>query len=182
MDAISNKMTFLIKEYEKLKDEQRERISFRDQLIFITLGSVGGVFSFVIEKPDYIMALLVLPFVCIVLGWTYLMNDEKITEMGDYIHHILIPKANSLAVDSKLTLQPSWEEFHRNTKRRKERKSIQLVMDLGIFCISGFFSLVCFFMLCDHYSCLHMIIAVCESLLLIYLAYQFISYTRLRSN
>jgi hypothetical protein len=41
--------TFLIKEYEKLKDEQHKRIEFRDHMIYLTLATIGKVFSFAFE-------------------------------------------------------------------------------------------------------------------------------------
>ena len=39
---------FLI-EYEKLKEEQAQRIGFRDQMIYVTLGIFGGVVSFALS-------------------------------------------------------------------------------------------------------------------------------------
>lgn len=177
IDSTTHKANFLIKEYEKLKDEQIKRIDFRDQMIFVTLGAIGGVFSFVFEKPDYITALLVLPFVCIALGWTYLMNDEKVSEIGKYIRTVLIPRFQELNPNEKLDLQPSWEEFHRKVKRRKERKRIQMTIDLCIFCVSALLSISAFFYMCKCFSTGQLILGIVETLFILYLAYQFISYS-----
>ena len=180
MDIKTNKINFLIKEYEKLKDEQRTRIDFRDKMTFITLGSIGGVFSFVIQKPEYFTALLVLPFVCIVLGWTYLTNDDKISEIGTYCKEVLIPKLENLDIESSLSILPSWEDFHRNVIKRKEKKVIQLIIDLGLFCVSAIVSLVVFFCLGKNFSYPYIILASAEGLLVFYLAYQFIFHSPLR--
>ena len=81
MPISQTEQNFLIKEYEKLKDEQLKRIEFRDHMIYLTLGVVGAIFSFCLEKPEYNIAFLVLPFICTILGWTYFANDRKVSEI-----------------------------------------------------------------------------------------------------
>lgn len=183
MTELNNKFNFLVKEYEKLKDEQHKRIEFRDQMIFITLGAIGGVFSFVVDQPDYVTALLVLPFVCVVLGWTYLTNDERISEIGDYCQKNIIPKIESTDLESKIKLIPSWEEFHRKAPGRKQRKITQVIIDLSIFCLSALFSIAAFFYLNRDFSTIHILLAILQSLFVLYLVYQFIraSFRRLKS-
>lgn len=182
MTELNGKFTFLIVEYVKLKDEQNKRIDFRDQMIFITLGSIGAVFSFVIEKPDYITALLVLPFACIVLGWTYLINDERISEIGTYCRKELIPRIERINLDPEQNVGTNWEVFHRTSERRKERKIIQLIMDLCIFCFSAFFSLAAFFYLSKCFSIIHVVLAALQSMFILYMIYQFISYASLSED
>jgi hypothetical protein len=175
---MDNKFAFLIQEYEKLKDEQTSRIAFRDQMIYITLVAIGGVFSFVLEKTEYSTALLVLPFVCIVLGWSYIVNDEKISAIGRYCRTVLIPKIESIKESGGFNLIPSWEEFHRSDALRKERKVIQFIIDISLFCVSGIFSIAVFFYLIgDNYKINHIMIAGVEGLCLVYLAYQFYLYS-----
>ena len=72
-------------EYEKLKEEQLKRIEFRDQMIYITLGIFGSILSFALSNKTNLYALLVIPWVCLILGWTYIVNDEKISAIGKYI-------------------------------------------------------------------------------------------------
>lgn len=107
----SNNFTLLIKEYEKLRDEQHKRIEFRDHIIFLTLAFIGTVFSFALEKPDLNIALLVLPFLCKVLGWTYLANDEKISAIGNYVRTCLVPKLPEHNPDDKMPISGHWEDF-----------------------------------------------------------------------
>jgi hypothetical protein len=61
-------------------------------MIYVNLGEISEFFSFALENPKYNYALLVLPFISIVLGGTYLANDEKISSIGRYLKEIQIPK------------------------------------------------------------------------------------------
>lgn len=135
-------------EYEKLKDEQRERIGFRDNLLYFTLGIYGAVLALALgeqESPYASYALLVLPWVSLILGWTYLINDQKITAIGRYICYNLAKKISQLtgkpegieAVESIL----GWETAHRSDKYRKRRKFEQLIIDEIAFVISGIVAL-----------------------------------------
>src|SRR4051812_2102577 len=113
-----NRIAFLIREYEKLKDEQHKRIEFRDHMIYLTLAAIGGVFSFALERPNMSIAYLVLPFLCIVLGWTYLVNDEKISSIGNYLRSVLIPKIEEVSLVEKVTLKDTWEYYLRKDPKR----------------------------------------------------------------
>ena len=177
-----NTILFLVKEYEKLKDDLFFRIEFRDHMIYLTLAAIGGVFSFALEKPDLNVALLVLPFLCIVLGWTYLGNDEKISAIGKYIRTVLIPKINSSDNSGNYLLADNWEEFLRNDRLRRQRKLFQLFIDLSIFCISGVISIISFFVLHSSCSWYFILTAIFESLIILFLAIQFIKYSDIRNK
>jgi hypothetical protein len=62
-----------LQEYEKLKDEQTQRIGFRDNLLYVTLGVIGAIIAVAIpnkandNQANY-YALLVIPWVCLILG------------------------------------------------------------------------------------------------------------------
>jgi hypothetical protein len=179
MELVDNKVYFLVKEFEKLKDEQNKRIEFRDHMIYITLGVIGTVFSFILEKPEFNTALLVLPFICIILGWTYLMNDEKVTEIGVYIKNILIPIIEKSKSDPELSLHNNWEVYHKKAHNRASKKVIQLILDIMLFCFSALFSIISFFYFNNSVKCYHVIIALIESVLILYLASHFIISLRL---
>jgi len=170
------RFTFLITEYEKLKDEQHKRVEFRDQMIYITLGAIGAVFSYALQKPEAEIALLVLPFVCLIMGWTYLTNDYKISQMGAYIRKKLIPE---ILKDPNLTedTQINWEIFNRTHNRRKRHKLLQLVVDITIFGISGVVSVMTFIVLHSELNFYHLILISLEFLALFYLIFLYISYT-----
>lgn len=169
-----NENDFLLAEYDKLKDEQHKRIAFRDQMIYISLGAIGSVFSFAVENPKYYIALLILPFIILILGWTYLANDEKISAIGAYIKIKLIPKIYS----SKNHLEiESWETHLKLDTKRKQRKIIQLFVDLLIFCFSSIASLVAFFFLENDFSTVYLICSFFVIAAILFLAFQFIKYS-----
>ncbi len=78
-----------LQEYGKLKDEQAQRIGFRDNLLYVTLALFGTVLALAMGGNANPYALLVLPWASLVLGWTYLVNDWKITAIGQYIRYTL---------------------------------------------------------------------------------------------
>src|SRR6266403_3476595 len=81
-------------EYTKLKDEQTKRIGFRDNLLYVNLLVASGIFSFVCtdkgEAPWKFHGLLLAGWVTLILGWTYVVNDEKISAIGRYIRGKLL--------------------------------------------------------------------------------------------
>ncbi|WP_430791379.1 hypothetical protein [Actinoplanes sp. G11-F43] len=128
-------MDALIAEYERLKEEQIQRIGTRDNLIYATLASIAaiGVGTHQAQIDDLLLALAPC---CVVLGWTYLVNDEKISAIGRYIRTDLSPRL-SAATNSDQQLF-GWESSHRSDRRRRTRKVFQLGVDLIVFCVPAF--------------------------------------------
>ncbi|MDM8559801.1 hypothetical protein [Candidatus Parabeggiatoa sp. HSG14] len=130
-----------LNEYVKLKDEQITRMRFRDNLLYVTLAAFGGVISYTISNPSqHYYTFLVLPWVCLILGWTYLVNDEKITAIGRYIRLTMTEKVGKL-VNEQPELLFGWEIAHRDDNWRKLRKKFQLLIDEVMFCLSGLVAL-----------------------------------------
>lgn len=125
-------MDALIAEYERLKEEQTQRIGTRDNLIYATLASIAAV-GVATHQTGIEDLLLALAPCCVVLGWTYLVNDEKISSIGRYIRTDLSLRL-STATNSDHPLF-GWESSHRTDRRRRSRKIIQLAVDLIVFCI-----------------------------------------------
>lgn len=140
-------------EYNKLKDEQIKRIGFRD--MNIVLVAFGSVISFAIgDESIRSYALLALPVVCFVIGWTYLVNDEKISAIGRYIRTGLEDKLqNSINTDDTDT-DPLFgcEVVHRTDKLKKRRKFFQFLVDEIVFCFSGIVALIIFWHLTPEMS------------------------------
>jgi hypothetical protein len=139
-----------IQEYGKLKDEQTQRIGFRDNLLYVTLALFGTVLVFALGEKGNPYALLVLPWGSLVLGWTYLVNDQKISAIGQYIRYTLVAKVSELTgiADEGIEKVESifgWEIAHRSDRRRKRRKIEQLIVDEIAFVVSGIVALVAFF-------------------------------------
>ena len=76
MDRNEQTLQILLEEYRTLKAEQGNRIGFRDNLLYVTLGLFGAIASFALSSDENGPAFLVIPWVCFVLGWTYVVNDE----------------------------------------------------------------------------------------------------------
>ncbi|MBV1938217.1 hypothetical protein KUF83_16845 [Streptomyces sp. BV286] len=142
----------LLVEYTQVKDEQKARIGFRDNLLYATLAAMAAVIAAALQGPVRVGLLLLLPPVCLVLGWTYLVNDQKISEIGRYVSTELTPR---LAAVTPLGPQVpggavfrgtvfGWEVAHRSDRRRRSRKWFQLFVDLLTFCGASLAALTVF--------------------------------------
>lgn len=131
-----------LNEYRKLKDEQIARIIMREHMIYVTLGTIGAVSSYALHSEQH-FAFLVIPWVCIILGWLYITTDEKISSIGEYLRRDLADKLDHLTNNSTgYTL--GWEITHRSDKFRTHRKITQLIVDQLTFVCSGLFALAAF--------------------------------------
>ena len=130
----------LLNEYERIKDEQKDRIGFRDNLIYATLASMAVVVGAALQGSGQARLLVIMPPVSLLLGWTYLVNDEKISAIGRYIRTDLGPRLAALV--EGLQTPFGWETIHRGDRRRISRKYLQLSMDILLFCISPLAALI----------------------------------------
>jgi hypothetical protein len=150
----------LMLEYERVKGEQQARIGFRDNLLYASLASMAAVITAVLQRNGQTALLLLLPPVSVLLGWTYLVNDEKISAIGRYVREELSPRLAALADsrererdrerererarDREQDGDPAgartevfgWETAHRGDGRRWSRKCLQLAVDLITFCVA----------------------------------------------
>ena len=148
-------------------------------MIYVNLTAVGVAAAFAVSDVTRLHVLLVIPWVCFVLGWTYLVNDEKISAIGRYIRLTLVDSLSSkLAIPENQLF--GWEIAHRDDKRRKQRKLYQLLVDEITFCLSGLVAIGLFWFLFPIAGTLWFVVSIFESVLLIVLAYQMILYADLR--
>jgi hypothetical protein len=163
----------LLAEYQSLKDEQKTRIGFRDNLLYVTLTIVAAVIAATAQakRPDMLLAL---PPVCVVLGWTYLMNDEKISAIGRHIRRDIGPRLAQLAQAERAF---TWETAHRSDSRRRQRKVIQCGIDLLAFCVVPLAGLTVYWAAGEASAGL-VVLSVVEALTVIGLAAQVLLYTR----
>jgi hypothetical protein len=166
-------------EYDKLKDEQLRRIGVRDNLIYATLGSVGTVIAVVSTSSFRLPLLLLLPPVCVVLGWTYLMNDQKVSAIGNHVRVMLTPHLQESVTGGRPVF--TWESVHRADHRRRSRKSMQLLVDLLTFCAPGAGAIVLFCFSRPRNSGLLVILAV-DVVLVLVLAYQIVVHAELKAE
>ena len=131
----------LLKEYDKIKTEQIRRIAFRDNLLYVMLGLFVTIASLSISNTANCNMLLIIPWACVVLGWTYIVNDEKISAIGRYIRCELVTQIEECVSNENLTTLLRWETIHRSDRHRRRRKVIQLLVDEVTFVVSGIVSL-----------------------------------------
>lgn len=177
MDDQNNEklITIFMSEYEKLKQEQIARIGFRDNLIYATLIALTAVVSIVADDYTRIPVLLVLPLVCITLGWTYLVNDEKISAIGRYVRITFSDKIRELT-KSKEDMLFGWEIAHRSDSRRGSRKIFQFIVDELIFVFPGVIAILIFCVKASVILLPLRLLAGIELLFLVILGFQIFSY------
>jgi hypothetical protein len=166
-------------EYDKLKAEQTQRIGFRDNLLYVTLGLFGIVIPAAVSNPANYHALLVIPWVCLILGWTYLINDEKITAIGRYIRLTLVEKVKEKTGHPDVESLFGWEIAHRSDRRRGRRKIEQLIVDQITFVLSGIIALITFFFLIPQPALPVYFLGGFELLLLLVLGWEIVIYADL---
>lgn len=175
-------LEILLAEYDKLKSEQAQRIGFRDNLLYVTLGVFGAVVSFAVSNPSHYYALLVIPWVCLILGWTYVVNDEKISAIGRYIRYKLVDKVKEHTGYEDLETLFGWEIAHRDDIHRKRRKIQQLIVDEITFVASGGIALAAFWFLVPQPPIGVTILSWVELLLLIVLGVETFIYADLEKG
>lgn len=171
MDRNEQTLQILMEEYKVLKSEQNSRIGFRDNLLYVTLGILGTIASFALTNDKGFYAFLVIPWVCLIMGWTYLTNDDKISAIGRHIRDSLEARISALiggSADNK-ALFP-WETAHRSDPKRISRKSIQLFIDQLTFVLSGYAALIGFWMAVPKRWNTPMFLSIVEAILLLVLA------------
>jgi hypothetical protein len=127
-------------EYWKLKDEQIKRIEYRDHLVHVHLALVGAAMSWGFTHDDQRVFLLV-PWICVIIGWAYIVNDDLISGIGRYIRVRLRERVENAVTASGSSLF-GWENEHRSDDRRSERKILQLLVDVLTFVLSGALAVV----------------------------------------
>lgn len=178
MGEQSSVLEVYLQEYDKLKDEQIARIGFRDNLLYVTLGVFGAVISFGISSKFY-YSLLIVPWVCLILGWTYLNNDEKVSAIGRYIRTDLSERIRSQVSEPEGAQMFGWEVAHRGDDRRLRRKLNQLAINSVTFFCSGVVSLLAFWWLVSNPALPIRIVWWIELLFMVFLAWEIFVYADL---
>ncbi|MER5866619.1 hypothetical protein [Kitasatospora sp. NPDC002040] len=124
--------TILLAEYDCLKEEQKTRIGFRDTLLYFTLAATTAIVAVALQSGQPRL-LLAVPAICLILGWTYLVNDEKISAIGRYIRDRLGSRLGELASAHGAVF--GWEVYHCDVAGHRVRKRLQTAVDLFTYLI-----------------------------------------------
>jgi hypothetical protein len=122
-----------LSEYEKLKEEQVRRIQFRDNLLYVNLAATGVLASKAIDEPAL---WLLVPWIGVILGWTYLTNKEQVQRIKRYLGETLSGVVGGR--DSETVF--GWERIERS----RGWVLGQLVIDELTFVVPGLAALAIF--------------------------------------
>jgi hypothetical protein len=117
--------------------------------------------------------LLLLPLICLVLGWTYLTNDEKISAIGRYTRTELGPRLTTLSAAATPVF--GWEEYHRSDRLRASRKLVQTMVDLTAYIAVPAVGLIAFWIY-NSAGLVLILVSAAEAVVLGGLAVQFLRY------
>jgi hypothetical protein len=161
----------LVVEYEALKREQAARIGTRDNLVYATLAAMGLVLAAGLRATSP-AGLLVLPPVVVVLGWTRISNDVKVTHIAGYLRREVAPRFAAMTGQTAL----GWEQAHRADRRRNLRMVCQTVADLVLFTAAPLAALVAYWVTGPWTAAL-LVVSVAEAVLVIGLASVILAYS-----
>ncbi|MBV1947013.1 hypothetical protein KUF69_11455 [Streptomyces sp. BV129] len=162
----------LLAEYDRIKEEQKARIGFRDNLLYFTLAASTAVLAITAQNRRAQM-LLAVPVICLVLGWTYLVNDEKISAIGRYIRDQMGPRLAELSDVRGAVF--GWEAYHRHDASRTTRKRLQTAVDLFAYLAVPLTCVIAFWCSRSVHPLL-LIVSIVQTLALAMLAWQFLHY------
>ncbi|MFD5560836.1 hypothetical protein [Kitasatospora griseola] len=163
----------LLAEYDCIKEEQKTRIGFRDNLLYFTLAAATAVVTITVQSRQPRL-LLAVPLICLVLGWTYLVNDEKISAIGCYVREQLGPRLGELAAARGAVF--GWETYHRNDAGRTMRKRLQTGVDLFTYLTLPMICVTAFWCSPTVHPLL-MVVSLAQTLALAVLGWQFLRYS-----
>ncbi|MCA1218570.1 hypothetical protein [Streptomyces sp. 8L] len=162
----------LLVEYDRIKEEQKTRIGFRDNLLYFNLAASTAVLTLTVQSRQA-QLLLTVPVICLVLGWTYLVNDEKISAVGCYIRDQLAPRLAELAGAQGAVF--GWEIYHRHDTSRATRKRLQTAVDLFTYVALPVICMAVFW--CSPAPRPYLVaLSLAQTLALAVLAWQFLRY------
>ncbi|MFF2939590.1 hypothetical protein ACFVSQ_07090 [Streptomyces niveus] len=162
----------LLAEYDRIKEEQRTRIGFRDNLLYFTLAASTAVLAITVHSGQ-VQLLLAVPVISLILGWAYLVNDEKISAVGRYIRDQLGPRLAELSGARGEVF--GWEIYHRGDASRTTRKRLQTAVDLFTYLALPMICVTAFWCSTAVQSLL-VIVSLAQTLALAVLGWQFLRY------
>jgi hypothetical protein len=162
-------------EYKELKSEQRERIKARDNFVYLMLTVAAAIgFAASAHVPLQYPTLLLVPLASFILGWTHLMNDWKVSEIGRYLRGDLTATLQRCAGTEDTVL--GWERANRGSTRRRHRKVMQVVVDLVVFCGSGAAAIFTYCAVNPTMPVIFIVVACGEAVALVVLAAEIVAH------
>lgn len=159
MTSEGKRVDILVVEYQALKAEQCSRIGTRDNLIYATLAAYGAVLLGVGSRNASILFLLLIPAIGVLMGWTHLINDDKISAIGDHIQENIRPSLMAQLGGDDLF---AWEQAHRSRPGQRRRKRLQLGADTLAFVLPACMSILVYMLFADEALWIQLAVVVPE--------------------
>jgi hypothetical protein len=161
-------------EYDKLKDEQLERIRARDSMTYATLVVIAAIGSGVLQfhLPELLLAL---PPATVVTGWLRLLDDSKVTQLGRYFATDLSRALRETTGEQDVL---AWESGWR-TPRRRTRKIFTLGMDVLMHAGPALIATGCWWAFTHQHHPVYVVAAVIDLVLAALLTWQLIAHADL---
>jgi hypothetical protein len=121
-------------EYEKIKEEQLERIKIRNNIFLFHIGATGAIMTHILSNDGKVLEYLVIPWICIIFA--FLSYREDI--MTEEIKLTILKQYGRLLIWDSSRKRDKDED--RIVKIRQSRKKYNSWLEFGIFFIPSIFS------------------------------------------
>ena len=142
MTSETERLSVHLEEYKALKAETLQRVLSRDRSTYLAVVSIGAAVT-LFDKWDHPALLFLVPWVCLLFGWQYLMNDVKISHAGDYFRDNLGPRIQECVDLKEHPFQ--WSFSHAEDRLRFPRKIFQTFVDISIFVLPAVVAIAIYF-------------------------------------
>ncbi|WP_341718025.1 hypothetical protein QQG74_30245 [Micromonospora sp. FIMYZ51] len=110
-------------EYGALKAEQLERIKQRDSFLNLNIIAIGIISTLAVQVQGPGQRWLLLPWVTFILGWAYLINDDKVSAIGAHLRSAM----------NRGEAQLEWEESEKGFLSAARRQVGEVAVFLTSF-------------------------------------------------
>ncbi|HEU4322022.1 MAG TPA: hypothetical protein VFS21_02630 [Roseiflexaceae bacterium] len=144
---MSHLLDILQADFTELRAEQRDRMSRRDNQVYVALGVSGGAIAFGLTSGPQVamLATLGLPLALFALGLLVISDDRRVSEIDDCIRQELAPAIErelerlhpALLPEERLAILPWYRGWRKQFAGRVRRKMLRLLMMLLVFSGAG---------------------------------------------
>lgn len=118
-------------EYDSLRFEQIERIKSRDTFVNFNIVSMAVLLAAAFGDADRPLLLVLIPFVNLAFGWTFIINDNKIAAIAAYLE--------------ERGRTSDWERFRRGLRGSWiQWPAMSLLVQVGVFVVPSWLSIAAF--------------------------------------
>lgn len=134
-------------DFADLRAEQRDRMSRRDNQVYVALAVSGGAAAFGLTSGPQVamLAALAVPLAIYALGLLVVSDDRRVSEIDDCIRLELAPAIEvelarlhpALLPEERLAILPWYRGWRKQFAGRARRKVLRLLMMLLVFSGAG---------------------------------------------